>query len=487
MPSSAERVPVKATYAGRAKRKRLSMKSTDDNDNGDSPSEDSDAGSDFKEEEERPKVAKPTKSSSSASMRPPESKGAKKVDLHLPGPSPKRQRLSPEEPDSSPSKKAKKPFAKPPSISSKSLSSIKPLSRTGSKMISPSRFKTPDSNQGENSSIAGSNAEAAPKRVRRTEDERIQAFKDDPNCGEVEAGRAYCKRCEKWLSLGKKTTYELAPWEQHSRRCGGGKTPKSPSKIAKAVEQEDIQSDRDEDSQSMMSESIAEYDRDAKMTEDERKALLEADNRAESVHPHEAVCKKCQKVVKLAPKRQYILTNWRRHQDKCSGQQQSSRVAMAERKLRIVNDAQAKSFTARTVECKKCSENVPLDGEYELGKWEEHKTKCSSPTSQKVTKIRGKPNVRPPLSSGSASTDATLVPANSDSSPSRGEKRARESEPQVGATLQGQDEDGEPAKKPRLETYVPIDEKADAPKPGLWGWFTRPFLSFASGFRESMT
>lgn len=56
----------------------------------------------------------------------------------------------------------------------------------------------------------------------------------------------------------------------------------------------------------------------------------------------------------------------------------SSRVATAERKLKLVNDASAKSFSATSVRCAHCDVTMALDGEgdYNLTNWEEHKTIC---------------------------------------------------------------------------------------------------------------
>lgn len=55
----------------------------------------------------------------------------------------------------------------------------------------------------------------------------------------------------------------------------------------------------------------------------------------------------------------------------------SSRVTTAERKLRLVNDPVAKSFSKKSVECGECGSVVELEGEdYDLTKWEEHKLTC---------------------------------------------------------------------------------------------------------------
>lgn len=57
----------------------------------------------------------------------------------------------------------------------------------------------------------------------------------------------------------------------------------------------------------------------------------------------------------------------------------SSRVATAERKLKLVNDSQAKSYGVHNVVCDLCDTDVPLegDGDYNLTSWESHKLQCS--------------------------------------------------------------------------------------------------------------
>lgn len=60
----------------------------------------------------------------------------------------------------------------------------------------------------------------------------------------------------------------------------------------------------------------------------------------------------------------------------------SDRVASAERKLKLVNDSQVKSFTEHEVVCHDCGEKVQLigSGNYNLTKWDEHKLVCSTAT-----------------------------------------------------------------------------------------------------------
>jgi hypothetical protein len=57
----------------------------------------------------------------------------------------------------------------------------------------------------------------------------------------------------------------------------------------------------------------------------------------------------------------------------------SHRVAAAKRKLLVVNDPQAKSFNARSIQCTFCRVNVTLQGEgdYNLTNWDEHKAQCT--------------------------------------------------------------------------------------------------------------
>jgi hypothetical protein len=45
---------------------------------------------------------------------------------------------------------------------------------------------------------------------------------------------------------------------------------------------------------------------------------------------------------------------------------------------RIAKDSQAKTFNFRSVECIECGEHVALeeDRDYDLTKWNKHKTKC---------------------------------------------------------------------------------------------------------------
>jgi hypothetical protein len=180
----------------------------------------------------------------------------------------------------------------------------------------------------------------------------------------------------------------------------------------------------------------------------------------------------------------------------------SNRVASAERKLKLVNDAQAKTFTSRSVECSICGVGVALEGDYVLNNWDSHKAKCSkyiikyfaccffvlllfyrapsvpridlskvgktpaSPQGEGVTQLTSR-------LSPSATSDVTLIASDNSPPAERRNKRAREDEHEVV---------GRPTNKPRTENYVAPQEEA----PGPWGWFLLPFTALISGFREGI-
>lgn len=178
----------------------------------------------------------------------------------------------------------------------------------------------------------------------------------------------------------------------------------------------------------------------------------------------------------------------------------SSRVATAERKLKLVNDASAKSFTGTSVDCVHCDATITLDGEgdYNLTKWQEHKAACprsvsftpsltnaaslssafdSSPLREPVaqgatTSVSDvspsrseKSENRPPLSI--ASTEATAVDAAGLSGGTR--KRLREPD----------EDDTETRPRTRAKTHV------ETPS-GALSWLLLPFRSFVSGFKKGM-
>jgi hypothetical protein len=200
------------------------------------------------------------------------------------------------------------------------------------------------------------------------------------------------------------------------------------------------------------------------------------------------LCKKCQRWIKLAAKQRYALGNWNAHQQRCCGSIPSIRVASAERKLKIVNDSQARTFTSQSIECAKCGVGVALDGEYSLTNWDHHKKHCPTTTSTphidlsklKSSSICSNSLATSPLSvqssvrprgSPSATSDDTLIA--SDTSPGQKQlgKRAREDD--------GEEE--RPSNRSRTENYTAPEEA-----PGPWGWFLFPLKTFISGFQEGI-
>ncbi|KAG1860669.1 hypothetical protein DFJ58DRAFT_778444 [Suillus subalutaceus] len=347
---------------------------------------------------------------------------------------------------------------------------------------------TPDDDADETSSIAESSAGG---RIRRSESERIQYFKDQSQCDDMEPHRVHCARCDKWINLGKRQTYAVRPWEIHRRKCD----PRSP--VSKKSHPSETEVEKPEGAVSVLelSQEITKQPspQSARQSDAERKALLEEDPRAQEVKPHEVLCRSCQKWIKLSIDHAYILGNWHAHQQRCSGVVPSSRVATAERKYSLLTDPQAKSSSARHVECAFCRMNVELDGvaQYDLTKWHEHKAKCSShpvqptpkapssrlsrvfppPSGQTVTQTPISEAHKHLTSSSSASIDATAI---NDNSPYRtGEKRARDEE-DAG--------DVRPVNRPRTVAYQAPENEA----PGPWGWFMQPFKAFVRGFREGL-
>jgi len=156
------------------------------------------------------------------------------------------------------------------------------------------------------------------------------------------------------------------------------------------------------------------------------------------------------------------------------------------RRLQLLNDPQVKSFTTEAVVCDVCKLPVVLqgDGEYNLVKWQDHKSACipSPPPLVPIPSTSAIGNIpKPPVSN--ADTEATLVGV--PSSPPRGKKRQRgdeaDTEDPSGTTAEGSDI--RPTARRRTESYEP-------PKgfiPGLWKWATtevKAFVKAAFGSSE---
>ncbi|KAI0629336.1 hypothetical protein C8Q77DRAFT_1143421 [Trametes polyzona] len=412
--------------------------------------------------------------------------------LHsLPGPSPKRPRREASETASAkkPASRARKaPHSRAGSIASiaredtvdaSQASPTKPVSSVNTKPVSLAAQPTEALEDGadDRSSIG----ESSKLRARKTEAERRQFLEEDPNSGDVEAHRVFCKACDAWVDLNPKRRYIMRLWLEHRKQC---KTvaAESPSKAKSEQEEKPAETAAaEDDGASVAATSVAEAGHRRVVKEEDRKAILEGDPRITEVKPDSAFCKDCQKWVKLSPNTRYSLYHWRVHTQKCTSAVPSSRVATAQRKLKLVNDPHMKSFTARSVDCKLCNVTVELVGtsDYDLTKWEEHKSTAhgidtttpgagavDASTAPKAAE-GGSP--RPPPST--ASTDETVVAT--DSPPRQGKKRARED-----------DEEDVPERsvRPRDETYTAPEGES----PGFLNWIAAPFKNFLRGFREGL-
>ncbi|KAF8226847.1 hypothetical protein L208DRAFT_1406440 [Tricholoma matsutake] len=440
------------------------------------------------------------------SMKPPSkgsvSKGPKKIDFHLPGPAPKP--IQPDNEDTDATKASLSEQPKKPSHN-RSTSSISSLARVVQKVVTSSsaptkpssvkvakpsssrRTATPETEMDDNVSIADSVVTISVGKIRRTETERIEYFRNQSECSTLEPHRALCTRCNKFVNLGRNQTYAVRPWETHRTKCDQ-QIPSSNTKGSDIRLQSELGDEEGDDASTVDPSASC---RALRKTLAERKAILDADSRVTVVKSDEVKCRKCEKWIRLSSTIEYALGNWNKHALSCCDAVPSSRVATATRKLHLVNDSQAKSFGVHNVQCGSCDSNVDLGQEidYDLSKWEEHKSQChamkpmTNMTDTSPDLKSGASNTEPVLSSdrpprSSASTETTLVASDpTQPSPVLGTKRIRD-EPDLPAG----DPDVRPSNRPRSETYVPPEKEA----PGPMGWFLLPFKAFLQGFRESL-
>jgi len=485
---------VKVTYLDRTKRKRSFTSCTE----GLSDSEPRNIGTMQNKPNSAP--SRGHKRSLSSMPPPPLGKGPQKIGTHLSGPSPtKRARHN--SADLQDGVKDSQGNALLHCRTSISLAGHVPSQEDSptknAKIVKSQPLKqsvTPDlENEDDSISVAESSKGSAG--TRRTQSERIQIFTEHPECGSIEPHRVFCNKCNKWVNTGRQQTYAIRPWEKHRGRCDKSTQPAQSPKAGCALEEEP--DDDEDDAASTVAPSVQSERSSIRRTESERQALLESDPRAEAVKPAEVLCKKCQRWIKLSGKNRFVLSNWNGHQQRCSGTVPSSRIATAERKLRIVNDSQAKAFTARSVECAACETNILLDGDYDLTKWEDHKMQCSIASSLKAPRIpppnvaklkreltaassistdqsfksaSSTPTIQPTPSS--TSTNGTLIASDQSLTTSQGLKRSSEAG----------DEEERSHKRPRVNNYKPIEKEG----PGPLGWFLHPFRTFVRGFREGL-
>ncbi|KAI0697832.1 hypothetical protein C8T65DRAFT_661466 [Cerioporus squamosus] len=453
--SSPHRAPNKVTYAGRVKRRRSTVDKAYKNSGGES-----DGSSDEEAGGATQPVTKPT---TQMAARTP-----KKVDVHLPGPSPKQtpaQSASVKKPVSTRAKRGA--HSRQGSVASLARedtlvgddspskpSSVKPRSTIG-------RTDTEDGDEG---SVVGE-----PKgrySSRKTEAERRQFMEEDPNSGEVEAHRVFCKACNDWVDLNPSRRYIMKNWVEHRRQCkGGSERSESPSKEKAAAQAE-------EDDASVADGSVADSATIKRMRkEEDRKAFIENDPLSGEVKPDAAFCKGCQTWVKLSTQTRYSSHPWRAHVQKCSAatNRPGSKVAAAQRKLALVNDPQAHTFTNESVECNVCNQTVDLGRQldYDLTKWEEHKLTCSLPVPTPAKPAAAAVPRAPP---SVASTEETIVVP--EAGTPRKNKRSRED-----------DDVPERAVRQRGESY----EAPQGDAPGFLDWITAPLKNFLRGFREGLS
>ncbi len=84
-------------------------------------------------------------------------------------------------------------------------------------LISRSKSIAADEDFDDNASIAESTISVT--KTRRNEAERIEYYKNQPECGILEPHAAQCTRCDKIVNLGRRQTYAVRPWELHRIRC----------------------------------------------------------------------------------------------------------------------------------------------------------------------------------------------------------------------------------------------------------------------------
>jgi len=404
------------------------------------------------------------------------SKVLKKVEISLPGPSPKRPRHDETKPTivEEPSKAKKATHIR-------SVSSISSMNRVAELSENPSpASKKPSSTRKPHSKAKSATAEdddnvsvddsSISVRVRRNEAERVEYFQNQPECGKMEPHHVQCLRCGMSVNLGRKQTYAVRPWEIHRARCD----QKPPQTIEDSPTTENAVTEGAAPvTPSIAAPSVSGGYTAKRQTEAERKAYLESDKQAEIVEEGRVRCRKCQTWIILSDRQTYSTGKWVKHKSGCSDILPSHRVAAAKRRLLVVNDPQAKSFNARSIQCTFCSANVTLQGEgdYNLTNWDEHKAQCTEARNGSVNSVAFPQFSQSPPSS--VSTEITLIaPESVPSGSSQNLKRNRE---ESEATER-------PAVRPRTESYVPPEDEVTNPL----GLLLLPFKSFARGFRESL-
>lgn len=444
-----------------------------------------------------PTEAQPQQESSNIVKKTHVKKAEKMASKHVIGSMPlsslapsssKRSRFGPideVEADSKPTARTKKK-PRPRTTSESSIDSTKPLASPS--ILDPKSSPTVDAKNANTKAFVSTTALSGPAeddkavlessapntRPHRSESQRIQFLKDHPNCGEFEPRRAFCTRCERWVALSGSQSYPLTRWNRHVEKC-----VESPTKLEVSPTKEEsdhVENDSEEDRMSVAPSIPGQVLKRAR-NESERYAYLQADPRVLEIKDHEVQCKACQRWIKLGNDRKYMLTRWERHKVRCSGGLPDGRVATANRRLQLVNDSQARHYTPTSVECIACDDTIALEGEgdYNLAKWHDHKTRCPKLSSRsapsKSTQSSPARQARTPASA--ASTDTTAVASEGSPLTSKRVKRRRDVE---------EGDDNIRHVRARMETYNPPPGNL----PGIWDWVTYPFKAFMRGFKEGL-
>ncbi|KAL5492677.1 hypothetical protein ACEPAI_4124 [Sanghuangporus weigelae] len=421
--------------------------------------------------------------------------------ISLPGPSPRTERLG-----SSQDLKARGSSSRSPKAQKKA---VKPPSTTKSIPLMPEQCFTIPGNDANPlpSTPDMSDREGTSRSSRTTEAERRSYLESHSDVAELEPHRVKCRCCGKWLKLSSTQNYALAPWKLHKKACTSEKPcPRKPRlkgvSLASGAEDDDASSIAPSISASEATgTSVAGRVRSSA----DRQRLLEDDELSGEVRSDSIFCSACAKWVKLSTRTAYQLKNWVIHTERMHGRTEgmagfkvmapSNRIREAERKLKLVNDAQARDFTASRVTCKVCSSDVTLNPvvPYQLENWLAHKAACPSSKPTNETSDPGQGYASKPVSTGSntsltltkgakssappstSSTDLTYVARDGakDTAFSSGRKRAREDE---------EGEEGSKVVRPRTSSYTVPNLKPSGP----WGWLKLPWETFKRGFAEGL-
>ncbi|CAL1714252.1 unnamed protein product [Somion occarium] len=221
----------------------------------------------------------------------------------------------------------------PPPPPSSPVASMKPPSTVNvkSSMKAPSKVShsrgasvASDGGSLEGSSVlpTWSVGKSGTTRARKSEEERMQFFKDDPLCKDVEPHRALCARCDTWVELNPKRRYIMKDWITHRKACR--RESEEEHIPPAAIGQEEENEEEEDDGGSVAASTVpstpapGEKPRRQVRTEAERQALLEADPRIGEVKPHEVFCKQCGRWIRLNPTQKFTVGNWNNHAKRCS-------------------------------------------------------------------------------------------------------------------------------------------------------------------------